>query len=81
MLTFWMGYDHIGHPKGDFKYAYTGKMSPFDKSEHPNLSDGVDGDCARIRWNQGVGAADVDDIECSSVYASVCEINDFPGEL
>ena len=25
-----MGYDHIGHPKGDFKYAYTGKMSPFE---------------------------------------------------
>ena len=76
-----MGYDHIGHPKGDFKYAYTDEMSPFDRGEHPNLSDGVDGDCARIRWNQGIGAADVDDIECSSVYASVCEINDFPGEL
>ena len=60
--TFWMGYDHMGHPKGDFRYAFTGIISPFDREGHPNLSDGVDGDCARIRWNQAINGVDLDDI-------------------
>ena len=76
--TFWMGYDHIGHPQGDFHYVHTKIISPFDREGHPNLSDGVDGDCARIRWNSQINDVDLDDVECSSLFTSVCEVNSIP---